>query len=200
MFPRYVEGELITECYNGRKNGENCITHEAKRMIVWRTKKSPFLHAHCAKAPLAVQADAWKYSICIFRLKTHECFQDMSLAVGHVTCNNMLCRSHDLQQCVVPCYTCTRLSNALYVKCEHISIDVLVILTTFFAVGLPAFLRFALKVLFQTATLFWVILRKTRKPSHILIQVRHPLTQHIRDSLESKVPIVSMIYWYNIGR
>lgn len=32
-------------------------------------------------------------------------------------------------------------------------------------------MRFGVKVLFQMATLFWVILKETKKPSHVLIQV-----------------------------
>jgi len=39
-----------------------------------------------------------------------------------------------------------------------------------FLTGLPTILRYILKVLYQTANLFWVILLRTKKPSHVLMQ------------------------------
>lgn len=36
--------------------------------------------------------------------------------------------------------------------------------------GLPRILRYIFKVLFQSVTMFWVILRRTKKPSHTIVQ------------------------------
>ena len=38
-------------------------------------------------------------------------------------------------------------------------------------IALPRLLRYVAKVLYQTVDLLWVMLRQTRKPSHMIVQV-----------------------------